>query len=266
MAVAGVLLTLAAARPAAAAGNVQVAVASGSIRLAGDADGNSLRLAAADPDLRIEGVAGTTINGLPDLIVSGTVVDLWITLGDGDDEVVFDDALLFPRRVRITTGEGADRVTISDLSVQRDLDIDTGGGDDPSVSLDTVDVGDDLRISLGRGSDQLFLNDSVVHGTLKIGGGSDGDQISLGGGLVVEGSLVLRTNSGDDAVAVSGTTFIGPAKMAFGPGNDTLTLELSTLDHGGHLSGGGGSADVFTDLGGNSLGYPFSVRAFETVP
>lgn len=105
------------------------------------------------------------------------------------------------RDLRVETGAGNDRVTVSQLSIGRRLAVATRGGT-AETSIDQVTVGEDVRVSGGAGPDTVRLRNMVMQRRLFASLGAGGDSLD-----------VMRTQVGS-------TDFRG------GPGSDTLVTDL----------------------------------------
>lgn len=167
----------------------------------------------------------TRVNGLAgqDFILP-TTSDLSVFLGGGDDQLrvtnarfgnvfvgmnrsVGDDAdtvllsgLKIGGKVRVDTGDGADRVTVrsstfGDAFVD-DAAINTGAGAD-RVDLSGLTAFGPVAVDTGAGADQTFVHNANFLNDLNVvtGGGADTTEVgAIGGAFVrVKGNLIVNT-------------------------------------------------------------------------
>ena len=105
---------------------------------------------------------------------------LVVSTGIGDDAVIFDSAggvgdpgVTVLKTATITTSNGNDLVSLTELSVSKTLTISTGNDDD-TVLLDGVTVSKTLSISTGSGNDLVELTETTAK-SLTVRMGNDND-------------------------------------------------------------------------------------------
>jgi hypothetical protein len=131
------------------------------------------------------------------------------------------------RDLSLTTGDGADQVTIGDGSAK-------------------ASVLGRLTIATGAGNDVVALNGLEVTKAVRVLTGAGSDALNIDMGTIFDGTFFADLGSGDDLIAVAQNpaapvTFVGAATILAGAGNDTLRLGI---DQG---SGGNGNTQaVFT--------------------
>jgi hypothetical protein len=269
------------------AGNVAVQVTSGGdLLVQGDTLGNDVAIVQsvtqgqADPGrFFVTGLNGTTINGLASgNYFQGVNRDVIINLGAGSDHVTLGDGVSdfhfnVPNDLRISMGEGANRVNINGITVRDDATITSGAG------LDTVDIHgarigvaggvdgglNDFTINTGNGTDVVRMRNFFARHNLNINAGGLTDVgrdlvdlaigdvgndiiISTGGGrdtvlTDTVGANHLNVNTGADADGVR-ITNTNPTELNVNLGAGTDTLAIShTFGLHAQLNGGDGALD-----------------------
>jgi hypothetical protein len=196
---------------------------------------------------------------------------LFVNLGDGEDEIIFDDSAgAVPEfaDVAINTGtdDSIDRVIMYGLHTRGSLSVETGGGDDwVYIGLDGVigDGGgiDQLTINTGAGADNVTIMygaqingwvDIQTYGSLAE---NDVDTVYFDTEVFILRDAVIRTGGGDDLFLVTdpaystasfgGLTTGGSLTIDMGGGADTAYMR--GLAVGGNFSlATGAGADVVT--------------------
>jgi hypothetical protein len=273
-----VLAGLVLVAPAAAQGNVQAFVdAQGNLRVLGDEQSNGLVLLYERPsdELVVQGVGGTTVNGLPELrpIVPGA----WFVfvMGDGDDSVRFgrfdDGGCCNDRDIIFDGGEGDDSFRVGDEEGSLDrVFADMGPGNDRFWAgeggligpLDLrMGVGDDVldgfysfmsagaTVDLGPGNDLVDFVEHVAREAFTIEGGEGADTI-LFEATYLRDALVIATGGGDDLVEVVEITesalLGGSLAVDTGDGADRIRLVGLLETANGITVAAGNDADVVT--------------------
>jgi hypothetical protein len=186
-----------------------------SLIIVGDNLGNEIRITQDTPShVRIEGVNGTTVNGLPSVDLSNTAE--WIDyasidLGTGDDvvEYVFTGEFV-STGTDFTTGNGDDQVTVRLIGVRlvaSSLWIDTGTGSDTvTVQLAESSIDGSLNVNTGDGDDAVFI---------------EADNSWIEGGVP---AVIIETEEGNDLVQFEGyvATFYYYISILLGKGDDIL--------------------------------------------
>jgi len=151
-----------------AAGNVQVSVENGILRIRGDNESNCILVGGGGNigDYGVHGCDLTLINGGPGVEVSGVNDDISIKTFGGDDEVTVHngDNDTAPDDLEISTGTGNDTVEVSRFAVLDDMVISTSSGND-LVIIDEVAVHDSTQISTGSGTDCTVFDDALAPAT-----------------------------------------------------------------------------------------------------
>jgi Ca2+-binding RTX toxin-like protein len=151
----------------------------------------------------------------------------------------------------ITTGKGADKVTVGDGGSALANNITTGDGADTIVSgagADTINSGDDGGpVTSGAGNDTITSGDGVD--TITLGAGDDTVTSSGSGADVIDGG------AGNDTVTTAGA---GADSITGGTGNDNLTggADNDTILGGAGndtLSGGSGADSIDGGAGNDNL-------------
>jgi hypothetical protein len=241
------------------AGDVDVDVVNGKLKIAGDALDNDITVeAGAQAGEFVVTGNGTTLNngavlaGNP-LAVTGVTKNISVRMEGGNDTVDFDGSggvIKVPKSLRFHMGDGGDTVTMSDTNVERHLKIHTGSGNDIGQDLDNVQVGRnlvlstgdggdqngrinqcqvgrDLKIDLGAGADNIDLLMTEVGRNARIKTGADDDKLSIGdsagptAGLDVAGRTVVKLGNGSDFdIELYDSHFGDDVLVKTGSGND----------------------------------------------
>lgn len=144
------------------AGNVTASVVGDDLVIVGDNRDNRFIVGrTGNPDeFVVTGQESTTINGLPEVVLTATG-DVRIATGRGDDRPRIDGQI--PGSVFIDTGRGDDVVAIGDPVIGGDLWIETGRGRDLVDIQDTL-LEQDLMVSTGRDGDRIYFFSLIVRG------------------------------------------------------------------------------------------------------
>ena len=205
--------------------NVTVNFQNGDLKITGDSADNTLRVTQRGASISVEGLQGTTVNGVQNMVIltrhvpddvvvsfaaggNNTLVmqdmdvgdDVQIKGGRGSDHIAFLHGQVGD--LLINTGRGRDGVVAGDMEVLNDVQIKTGSGND-FVVLAELDTNDDLSVSLSGGNDEFYAMDLDIQGDTTINGGSGGDSANqigstFGGTLnlnSVEGVIVNNANA-----------------------------------------------------------------------
>jgi hypothetical protein len=220
-----------------------------------------------------------TIGG-PTVAGSGVTIGrgLSISVGSGDDSIT-EESTSVARTESISLGSGDDTVALGapslsvtasvspavhaaaiaqvvadrDVSVGRDLDIQMGTGDS-SLTATGVQIGDTLLITGGGG---FGFGGGYGGGFGGFGGGFFGrfvntadDTITLDD-VTSEGAGIFTGFSTTDVVSITGSTF-DDLGVGLGSGSGSLSIGTTATNHSTTLVGLG-TANTYTDLGGNSF-------------
>jgi hypothetical protein len=120
-----------------------------------------------------------------------------VIMASGGTAVIGIDGVSVGRDLRVVTGAGNDRVTVSQLSIGRRLAVATRGGT-AETSIEQVAVGEDVRVSGGAGTDAVRIRNGSVQRRLFARLGAGGDSLEVN--RVTVGSTDLRGGPGSDAL------------------------------------------------------------------
>ncbi len=224
------LLPALAATQVFAAGAVTSSLKKGVLRLNGDINANSISIVPGNSGASFEVTpnAGTTLDGgaVP-IIYTGVTRDVRIDLDEGDNTVV-----------------------LTNLSINRNLFITTGGGAD-NVSLDNVVSGATTKIDLGNGDNILDVFDGFVkRGKIRGGQGIDTFMFDFSaGGTGFTGRIDAR--EGDDSITITNLGGQNTILVKGSHGNDTISLSNVTADK---LVVNGGKNDDLVTIGSLTIG------------
>lgn len=124
-----------------------------------------------------------------------------VVVAAGGDMTVGIDGVSVGRDLRVSTGSGADHVSVSQLSIGRRLQVVTGGGRSTTL-VQQVTVGEDARLVGGASEDTVRMRSSSV-----------------------QRRLFARLGAGTDALDVNDVT-VGRTDLRGGPGTDALVTDL----------------------------------------
>ncbi|MCW5889445.1 MAG: hypothetical protein KIT14_02730 [bacterium] len=258
------LLSAIGACSAHAAGNVTALVFGGSLRVTGDVIDNAIRIGpGANPDeFELEGLNGTTVNGLVVTTVAGVVRNVKIDLSAGSDELYIEDVLI-PRKLEILTGPGADVVDLTDCEVGDTTRIATGSDDDKVVLSTDVFQGR-LIVQTDAGDDSISIDLVTAADRVRIANGQGDDDVTIGGSSEFRSKVRVQAIAGNDTISIDDALFGAPAQFTFAGGDDGATFTNATFASRVLVNGGAG-IDSFTDGGGNTFALGLSMKKVETL-
>jgi len=175
---------------------------------------------------------------------------------DTNNPLVRFDAVTLGGNLNVSTGDGADTITLSLALTGGNINVHGGAGDDtirlgspanvpPANRVGSsarghilVQAGDGadtvaanqattvggLHVALGDGNNTLDVRNSSFSGSSSIAGGANVDAVSL---IAVNApvGLHIQTADGNDSVRILGTLVeLGVASILTGPGNDTVQI------------------------------------------
>ncbi|PAY16772.1 hypothetical protein CKO51_24845 [Rhodopirellula sp. SM50] len=179
----------------------------------GDQQANEIRVVEdGTGGATIEGLNGTTVNGLPVVTIqseSGYIVHSLVELGNGDDVLIYElsNNQSASHGTEIHTGNGDDEVTIGAAGALGTLRIETGVGDDRVVfELADSALLQALDIDTGNGDDEVLFQADAAGSSLialrhiRIDTGRGNDTVRFQGSLAVtnDKSFAVWLGSGDD--------------------------------------------------------------------
>ena len=227
------------------AGDVTVFARGDDVIVRGDNADNSISIfVASSNQIRIRGVAGTTVNGSSETTVR-LEDDLRIDLRNGANTIVLGDtgsSLSLPDDLIVRFGR--DGSTISGrIDVAGDVSISSSGR--LSVNL-SGQMGDDVRV-VSRGEASILFEDSIIDGDLRILTRAGDDRVELIG-LTVGDDVVINTGAGSDVIAAVGSSggpvrIGGDLRLVFGSGNDTGRV-IALVDGDTFINEGPGVDDI----------------------
>lgn len=220
------------------AGNITAAVNGSTLKITGDAEGNEFTIqadAADETKFTITSSTGTINTTIPQANVFTTptgVLNFLIDLREGDDGVTFGNAvkpIVVHGNVTIKGGADANRVTGTDLTVQKNLSITNGANADTDTNdFTNLSVGGSVTIKNGDGNSYTEISrdsagNSTINGNLSITNGVGTDEFYLID-TNVGGNVTVKNGKGA-ANGIAGETEIY---------NDENTTARSTI--GGNFS------------------------------
>lgn len=226
---------------AVADGNITVSVSRGNLFINGslDATGQAFKMVPTGvrDQYELEGLAGTTLNGMPILIVSGITNNVDIKLYSNESVVILSnngthDSLDIAGHLRITSTSPTSAVVILDsVFCYKSLSITTGTGEDVVINGDSVfkwktsirmGAGEDSYYSIGCGTTEMFVD------------GGAGDDFLLVEDNLFSLSTLLDGRSGNDYLGIATSSPYEISAIYGGTGKDQFTYEgpltLLTVD------------------------------------
>lgn len=199
------LLTLVASSAPAA---ITVEIKNGALLIKGDDAANAFTIDGtglpADA-IRVTPSGGTTVNGVAGpTTFTGYASGAKITLGDGADDVTITDKTL-TGKLSIKTGKGSDRLTIDDATLAGPSTIDLGAGDDALSVCDAI-FRTDVAVKLGKQTGAAVTTTCPNSGTL----GTTGGSVAFVHHSLVQGALSVKGAAGLHFLAVDRTDVTGP--------------------------------------------------------
>jgi hypothetical protein len=226
-------------------------------------------LASSNVDaLRVVGITGDCVIALGRTKPNKSTGNVVLTTGSGADTISVEQ-LMCSGSVLIVTGDGADTVTAGSLN--------------PSTTT-AVSARGDLDVRLGEGADILVLDAVHIAGNINIDTGADSaaDQVTLGDGTnpaaatrttqdgkgsSTKGNLLIRTGDGNDSVTVNYTTVAGRLSIDLGRSDGAAVTAPNLIVRNSSASGNvdlGGEASATPMVAGRAAGNHIVIAAFYT--
>lgn len=255
------------------AGDVDVKVAGGNLKIRGDAECNGVLIVQLrDREYAVIGFdhdgAPTTINGRNEpFIARGVKNNFLINLRKGDDllgigndvdlladlaaELGFggcfctggldipDLQLRVPKSLIVHTEDGEDGVVMN-ADVRYDMIVDTGKHSD-GIAVAQSNIGDDMILHTQQGQDGVLIEDANIRDFLLVHTGHDGDSLLAIG--TSAGHALLISGQGSDSVAVSEGQFDRELTVLTEQGDDEVLVSLTAAKRM-HLDTSGGNDTV----------------------
>ena len=184
---------------------------------------------------------------------------LTMKLGDGANDVTFNDGSFFEKTVSLITGNGNDTVNLVNGYFGKSLTLALSNGTNmvtaPTNAAISTAVTGTFKYTGGTGVDQLDLNQMVAgHVLLSLGNGAN--QVS--GKFVAGVSASIKTGNDGDTIDI-GVTGTGKLKVKLGGGTDSFTFEGGAL-LAASLDGGAGDDTL---VGSTLLPVTAALKNFE---
>ncbi len=214
------------------AGNIMATYtpATQTLALTGDGMDNAVLIRpVAGGNIRIDGQAGTTINGAASLLIpSNYLNNVTADLRAGNDTITVRD--LYMASFNLTEQTGNDRVRLSNVAVPGNVNIATTSGGD-QVEVSGLFQGN-VNIQTGLGDDSVTVSGRMGIKFVGVAGSRDIDQNYVYGGAIGGGStLNIGTSAGVDNVTLNNLFVDGNVIVDTGLHNDTfLSLNVNVWD------------------------------------
>jgi hypothetical protein len=213
-------------------------------------------------DLSATGYNTVTLgNGTGAIAFGGnvTVNDGSVSLGA---KITVSNGVTVNKALNITTGPGADTISLGNDTVTGNTQINTGSGNDTVTDTGAAPLfGGNLTISsTGSGNDSVNLSPGAgtVGGTLSVTLGDGTDTVTLNSTLNVNGDLRMTLGNGNDSVTVDSLV---NGNMFWSEGNGTDTITIGNAP-GGVLNWTSGNGNDSVTLGDatNAAGETWNVH------
>ena len=224
----------------------------GILSIDGDEFSNAIRIEAnrlaSTTSLVISDDDGTTTliaNGLPSTLLAyelnPAVARLRISMGNGDDSVILENAVGEPvkaaKEVTIAGDAGADFIAVAGspgAKITVGKSTVTGGADDDFMLLSNVCVEGNLSVQTNGGVDSIFVDAAEVErhasfDTSAADGPMGGDMVDLFDSLFHR-RLNITTGVGDDVIDITRVTVGRNLNVDTGGGSDVVAVEISAFD------------------------------------
>jgi hypothetical protein len=249
-------------------GDVAASVnADGKLTLGGDEAPNMIEVAAGPLPgvVVVTGLDGTAINGSP----SGTfvgVVRIEGSMKEGADRLEVREIEL-EKAFKVKLGGDDDTFVAEGIRVVQNMEVKGGSGQDRLVVRQGVRVGGELLLKAGKDADVIEASGLSVGSFLEVGGGNGVDVVTIQTTTVDGGATTeLRGGSEDDTFTLLDDDFENDIVVKLGGGDDDLAVEDCDFD-GAIFADGGDGEDELILGGGNSydLSEPRLVLGFEDI-
>lgn len=230
------------------AGTVIASIAGGVLTLTGDTLNNLITVTETLPDhFTIVGTAGTLIKlgaaaPVANVEFDGQVDAIKVDLKDGNDEVTLTTVSV-TKDVTISQGLGNNVATLADLNLGGNLLVLGGSGADTVAFNGTLLVGGNAALTLGDGANSVTESASqlTVLGALNYTGGTAVDTL----GLTPTGSLQLGSIAVNLGINAGSATFNAGTSLVVGG-----AVSLTSLDHASAIVSFGLGASFQVLVGG----------------
>ncbi|WP_158521028.1 peptidylprolyl isomerase [Fuerstiella marisgermanici] len=232
------------------AGNVTAQFIGQNAFVSGDDAANSVEILVDGGNLIARGTDGTTINGSADDFVLRTGSaslgrSLFVSLGGGDDALTMTGVTV-NRNLTINGGSGNDLIGITESSsIGRNLWVRGGSGND-TVSLQDSTVGRNAHLSGNRGNDLLIVSASTVGRHLTVWGGGGADDVMIDDSDVSRDARVAGRGGSDDII-VRNSQIGDDMRIVGNTGNDIVMVDSSEIADKTRVRGGYGSDNVIVE-------------------
>ncbi|OYP37908.1 hypothetical protein [Rhodopirellula sp. MGV] len=248
------------------AGDVQVWMSSGDLRIEGNASSNRVDIAEVNGMLRVTGnylYGNTTINGqsTPFEIDANLVDDVFIGMNGGNDRVFVNNVHLnntshgdlvidtdggndmvgvyntLARDIIVRTHGNDDQVVVAYSNATDDIDVELGSGND-ELDLYAVSAGDRIEIDGDTGNDDVAIQYSSAANKLFADLDSGDDIMWINGGNYED--IEINGDKDDDRVTLYGVTVADDLDIELHDGYDQLSINNTTVGGSINLDGGPG--------------------------
>lgn len=191
----------------------------------------------SDLETSLEGKHSKISTGAGDDIVNvsdkAELTRVEMKLGEGLNKVTINDATM--NGGSIENGNGGNEITLTNNAVFSEAYISTGDGKDIiNINNGSKFGGLGSGISTNAGEDEININNSTVKGvdeydTVEVDTGDDNDMVTIKDSNIKYTDI--KTGNGDDFVQVYDGSSLNSVKMETGEGNDQVVFEHHSVDH-----------------------------------
>ena len=192
------------------AGDVDVVVSNGDLRIYGDASNNTLEVRGLeDRGIEIRGTTGTLLNGQTEPLI------------------VYPDAVGIPDDLYVNLGRGSNEISITGVIAGDDIKVDGGRGDD-TIRLEQVVANDLISIRPGSGNDRVNVigkvgGDEMTARDIQVYA-TGGNNVIAANNVRVIRDVYLRTANGNDVVLAEGVEAGDDLSLYSAQGDDTVAI------------------------------------------
>ena len=253
----------------AGSGNVTATVSNGTLTITGDGQANTVVIYVDQSGATlVAGGGGTTVNGLNSAFAAGVSGNTIADLGAGNDQlVVFGTSIPAGTgtgdAIRIETGAGDDRVSISQVNAGRTVTIANSSGSDVrriqasqlaglsltgsgSSAIENSSLNGNLSANSSGAGNTVIVNSNIA-GTTNIVGSAVSDAV-IAARSIFGGTFTASGGVGNDFIALLNSQFNAPVSIRGDAGNDTFSVRRNnTFGSTAAFSGNAGSDRFSTD-------------------
>jgi hypothetical protein len=188
---------------------------------------------------------------------------LTMKLGDGTNDVTFQDGSYFGNNVTLTTGTGTDQLHGEDFIAAKKLTVSLGNGANsvlgPTNTNRTNGIGGQFKYTGGVDADSVSLSHLVL-GTAAIKLGDGNNTLTSDATMVTGGTVSIVGGKNTDTVTIAISSGVAKLSVLLNAGDDTLNFTGASVASA--ILDGGADSDTLNGLANLPAGT--TPRNFET--